>query len=123
MYGLSKDAEDRAGWLVGKEICQIAIGPYDLQIIWGSGGLSVWYRLLYTPGGGGHAVDWVGDDPQAGPQAACPAVKRLRVSIISFHCTKKASLELDSRTGISLRSSKMNDTNPSASAREKIRRF
>jgi hypothetical protein len=59
MYGLSKDAEDRAGWLVGKEICQIAIGPYDLQINWGSGGLSVCYRLLYTPGAAGmQSIGW-----------------------------------------------------------------
>jgi len=94
MYGWSNDAEDRLAWLVGKEIGQIAIGPYDVQINWGSGGISVWHRFLLTPAGGRDVIEWLGDDPVAGPQAACNAVRLLRVSIAAVRCTEKASLEL-----------------------------
>jgi hypothetical protein len=31
MYGLSKDAESYLSFLIGKEICQVAIGSYDVQ--------------------------------------------------------------------------------------------
>jgi hypothetical protein len=99
MYGLSNDAEDRFAWLVGKEIGQIAIGPCDLQINWGSGGISVWHRFLHTPAGGKDVIEWLGDDPVAGPQAACHAVRLLRVSIAAVRCTEKASLELTFSNG------------------------
>ena len=50
MYGLSRDAN--FSFLIGKEICQVAIGPYDVQFNWENGGLSVWGKFIYKlPGG------------------------------------------------------------------------
>jgi uncharacterized protein DUF6188 len=97
MYGLSQDGN--LSFLIGKEICQAAIGPYDVQFNWGSGGMSVWHRFVYTPATSTDAIEWVGDDPVSGPQAACNAVRLLRVSIAAVRCTEKGSLELKFSNG------------------------
>jgi hypothetical protein len=63
MYGLSSIANGALAFLVGKEICQVAIGPYDVQFHWGNGGISVWCRFIYTPSGMS-PITWTGSEPE-----------------------------------------------------------
>jgi hypothetical protein len=60
MYGLPKDAD--LSFLLGKEVCQVAIGSYDVQFNWGRGGLSVWGKFIYKPSASSEIV-WQGQGP------------------------------------------------------------
>jgi hypothetical protein len=87
MYGLSQTAADNLAFLVGKEICQVAIGPFDVQFNWGNGGISVWTRFAYTPNGMDPIV-WNGKDPEA----AANTVRLLKAVISGIECSQTLKL-------------------------------
>jgi hypothetical protein len=99
VYPLSKDAEQNLAFLVGKEICQIAIGSYDVQFHWGDGGISVWHKFLYKRAGYADQVVWVGDDPLAGPEAAALTIRLLKSSITNVKCSPHGTLQLEFSNG------------------------
>ena len=63
-------------FLKGPEICQIAFGMYDLQVNWGSGGLSCTGRVIYVPSTGGKTV-WT----EGHPFDAVPVLRLLQQTI------------------------------------------
>jgi hypothetical protein len=71
---------------------------YDVQFHWGSGGISVWHKFLYSRAGAGSVV-WVGDDPMAEPQAAARTVRLLRSSITTVKCSAQETLQLGFSNG------------------------
>ena len=62
MHGL-RDVKNLL-FMKGKEICQVAIGAYDVQFNWGDGGISVKGKFCYRPGNGEAAVTWSGSQPE-----------------------------------------------------------
>jgi hypothetical protein len=87
MYGLSKTAADNLAFLVGKEICQVAIGSFDVQFNWGDGGISVESRFTYVPNGMSPIL-WNGADPEA----AAKTVRLLKSVISSIECSQTLKL-------------------------------
>ncbi len=61
MYGLP--AEVDLSFLIGKELIQIAIGPYDVQLRYDTGGISIWSRFILTAPDGSK-YEWCGEIPQ-----------------------------------------------------------
>jgi Family of unknown function (DUF6188) len=92
MYGLRPDSD--LSFLEGKEICQIAIGPYDVQFNWGNGGIAVWSRFAYKSGLAAEIV-WTGNEPKV---AAC-AVGLLQQVIQSVSWTDDGTLSLRFKNG------------------------
>ena len=95
MYGFSKDAETTLSFLVGKEICQVAIGSYDVQFGWGNGGFSVWSKFLYRPNGTSDEIAWT----EGNPESATPTVRLLKASITSVRCSEARTLVLGFSNG------------------------
>lgn len=87
MYGLSKATAENFAFLVGKEICQVAIGSFDVQFNWGNGGISVWSRFTYVPNGMS-PIMWNGENPEAAAQA----VRLLGTVISSVECDQTLTL-------------------------------
>jgi hypothetical protein len=87
MYGLSKIAPNNLAFLVGKEICQVAIGSFDVQFNWGNGGISVESKFTYVPSGMAPIV-WPGDDPEA----AAKTVRLLKAEITTVECDETLKL-------------------------------
>ena len=87
MHGLFKIASDNLAFLVGKEICQVAIGSFDVQFDWGNGGISVESRFTYTPNGTTPIV-WIAGDTEA----ATKTVKLLKAVISSIECNQSLIL-------------------------------
>jgi hypothetical protein len=87
MYGLSKIATDNLAFLVGKEICQVAIGSFDVQFNWGNGGISVESRFTYAPNGMTPIV-WNGE----APEAATKIVRLLNVTITGIESGESLKL-------------------------------
>jgi hypothetical protein len=88
MYRLSRDTD--LSFLVGKEICQVAIGRHDLQLNWGNGGISIWSTFVYRCAGVADEVVWSDDNPELAAQA----VPLLYTSITVARCSDRGSLEL-----------------------------
>jgi Family of unknown function (DUF6188) len=76
-------------FLRGQEICQIAFGMYDLQINWGSGGLSCTGGVTYTPSAGGKVV-WT----QGHPFDAVPVLHLLQQTIEACDGSSEGELKL-----------------------------
>jgi len=76
-------------FLKGQEICQIAFGMYDLQINWGSGGLSCTGRVIYTPSAGGKVV-WT----EGHPFDAVPVLRLLQQTIEACDGSSEGELKL-----------------------------
>ena len=81
MYGLSNTATNHLQFLVGKEICQVAIGSFDVQFNWGNGGISVWSKFTYTPNGM-NAIVWSGQEPEV----AAKTIGLLKATISAVQC-------------------------------------
>src|SRR5882762_11256228 len=92
MYGLPKDSD--LLFLLGKEICQVAIGSYDVQFNWGNGGISVWNKFCYKPAGHAESV-WDGEHPES----ATHTVRLLKASIADVKCDEKGILRLSFSNG------------------------
>ena len=90
MYGLTKNASVNLSFLIGKEICQIGIGSYDVQFNWGNGGISVWSKFLYRPAGTADDIVWTGADPES----ATRVVRLLKAAITSVETSEQGSLRL-----------------------------
>jgi len=90
MYGLTKDASANLSFLIGKEICQIGIGSYDVQFNWGSGGISVWSKYLYKPADTADEILWAGENPES----ATRVVRLLKASITSVETSEQGTLRL-----------------------------
>jgi hypothetical protein len=88
MHGLTKDASTNLSFLIGKEICQIGIGSYDVQFNWGNGGISVWSKFLYKPADTADEIVWAGENPES----ATRVVRLLKVSITSVETSEQGSL-------------------------------
>ena len=88
MYGLSRDAN--FSFLIGKEICQIAIGPYDVQFNWGKGVLSVWGKFIYKMADSREVIVWEGKEPYL----AARTVRLLQTKIISQSPSEDGTLRL-----------------------------
>jgi hypothetical protein len=87
MYGLSNTAGDNLAFLVGKEICQVAIGSFDVQFNWGNGGISVESRFTYVPNGMASIVWTPGD-----PESAAKTVRLLKAAITDIECSQSLKL-------------------------------
>jgi hypothetical protein len=81
MYGLSKTSADNLAFLVGKEICQIAIGSFDVQFNWGTGGIAVESRFVYLTDGMAPVVWTAGN-----PETAAKTVRLLKATITGIEC-------------------------------------
>jgi hypothetical protein len=95
MYPLSRNAIENLSFLVGKEICQVSIGSYDVQFNWGNGGISVWCKFTYKPAGSVEEVVWSGKDPDI----AARTVRLLKASITAVECTEQGTLRLGFSNG------------------------
>ncbi len=93
MYGFSPSTADNLAFLVGKEICQVAIGSYDVQFRWGNGGISVWHRFIYKPKNSTEII-W----REGQPESATHTIRLLQSAIISVKCSKDV-LSLDFSNG------------------------
>jgi len=89
MHGLAGTNETLA-FLIGKEICQICIGSYDVQFHWGDGGISVCHKFIYTPAESSSEIVWTEGDPKA----ATSTVRLLKSSITSFAISERQTLLL-----------------------------
>lgn len=87
MYGLSNAAADNFSFLVGKEICQVAIGSFDVQFNWGNGGISVECGFTYVPNGMAPVV-WIPGEPEA----AAKTIGLLKSAITSIECSHSLKL-------------------------------
>ena len=87
MHGLSKIAADNLTFLVGKEICQVAIGSFDVQFNWGDGGMSAESRFTYTPKGATPIV-WIAGDTET----AAKTMKLLKSVISGIECNQSLIL-------------------------------
>lgn len=87
MYGLSNTAAENLAFLVGKEICQVAIGSFDVQFNWGNGGISVESKFTYAPVGTASVVWSPGE-----PEAAAKAIRLLKAVITSIECDQSLKL-------------------------------
>jgi uncharacterized protein DUF6188 len=92
MYGLSKDSD--LLFLLGKDICQVAIGSYDVQFNWGSGGISVGSKFRYKTAGHAESV-WDGEHPES----ATHTVRLLKASIADVKCDEQGILRLGFSNG------------------------
>jgi hypothetical protein len=81
-------------FLKGQEICQIAFGTYDLQINWGSGGLTCTGMLLYEPADG-RAASWTEGHPFDG----VPLLRLLKQTISEFESASEGVLWLQFSNG------------------------
>jgi hypothetical protein len=86
MYGFSKEAETTLSFLAGKEICQVAIGSYDVQFGWGNGGVSVLSKFPYRPNGSSDQIVWTAGNPES----ATRTVRLLKASITSSPLERSA---------------------------------
>jgi len=75
-------------FLIGKEICLIGIGSYDVQFNWGNGGISVWNKFRYKPAGTADEIIWAGGNPES----ATRVVRLLKASITAVETTEQGSL-------------------------------
>jgi hypothetical protein len=82
------------GFLRGQEICQIAFGMYDVQINWGSGGLTCMGMVVYEPVEGSAAV-WTEGHPFDG----VPLLRLLRQTISEFDSPSDGVLALQFSKG------------------------
>jgi hypothetical protein len=87
MYGLSPMTNGTLAFLVGKEICQVAIGPFDVQFNWGSGGISVWCKFIYTPREMSPII-WTGSEPEI----AARTVRLLKAAVTTVECDQSLRL-------------------------------
>jgi len=87
MYGLSKNANENLAFLVGKGICQIAIGSFDVQFNWGNGGISIESRFTYLPHGM-NPIAW----SSGNPEAAATTVRLLKAVITNIECNQSLKL-------------------------------
>ncbi len=62
MHGFENADPAVFSFLIGKEVNQIAIGPYDVQIHFGTGTISIWSKFLLRVQDG-LEFEWVGEDP------------------------------------------------------------
>ncbi len=62
MYGIKPS--DTFNVVLEKEICQVAIGSYDLQLNWGSGGLQIEGRFRYRNHSTGRELTSSGKEPE-----------------------------------------------------------
>ena len=81
-------------FLKGQEICQIGFGMYDLQINWGSGGLTCTGRLTFEPVDGVAAV-WTEGHPLDG----VPLLRLLKQTISEFESASEGVLWLQFSNG------------------------
>ncbi len=88
MYALSKNAD--WSFLIGMEICQVAIGSYDVQFNWGNGGISIWSKFLYKPAGADEEISWAGRHPES----ATRTVRLLKTSIVDAKGSAQGTLQL-----------------------------
>jgi hypothetical protein len=93
MHGLSRDCD--LSFLIGKEICQVAIGSYDVQFGWGNGRISVWCRFHYKPAQTREEIVWAGENPET----ATPTVRLLKASITDVRCSAEGTLQLEFSNG------------------------
>jgi Family of unknown function (DUF6188) len=93
MHGLPRASD--LSFLIGKEICQVAIGSHDVQFNWGSGGISVWSSFLYKLAGAADEVFWADENPEI----AARTVRLLKASITDVKCSDRGSLELGFSNG------------------------
>jgi hypothetical protein len=93
MHGLSKDFD--LSFLIGKEICQVAIGRHDLQLNWGNGGISIWNTFTYKRVGTSEDVVWADDSPEV----AARTVPLLYASITAAKCSERGTLLLEFSNG------------------------
>src|SRR4051794_7011946 len=92
MYGLPPEID--LEFLKGKEICQIAIGPNDVQFNYGDGGISVWAKFTYKPADS-EAIVWNGNDPRL----ATATVRLLLATIITVSWNVGGTLNLKFSNG------------------------
>jgi hypothetical protein len=95
MYELKKESGANLAFLIGKEICLIGIGSYDVQFNWGNGGISVWWKFIYKPLRPAGEIVWNGNDPEI----ATPVVRLLKSSITSVDISNQRSLLLQFSNG------------------------
>ena len=88
MYELSKDSD--LSFLLGKEICQVAIGSYDVQFNWGNGGISVWWKFCYKAAGSEDEIVWSADNPEF----ATRTIRLLKAAITEAKCSEEGTLLL-----------------------------
>jgi hypothetical protein len=93
MHGLPRDFD--LSFLIGKEICQVAIGRHDLQLNWGDGGISIWNTFTYKRGGTAEDVVWADDNPEL----AARTVPLLNTTITAAKCCERATLLLEFSNG------------------------
>ncbi len=83
MYGFKKDAD--FAFLIGKEICQIGIGSYDVQFNWGNGGISATHEFRFRPCSKVEEMHWRGETEDI--EIAAQTVRLLKQAIIGASCT------------------------------------
>jgi hypothetical protein len=86
MYEQSKDSD--LSFLLGKEICQVAIGSYDVQFNWGNGGISVWWKFCYKAAGSEDEIVWSADNPEF----ATRTIRLLKAAITEAKCSEEGTL-------------------------------
>ncbi len=84
MYGFDEDTD--LSFLIGKEICQVCIGSYDVQLNWGNGGISATGEFRFKPSGCGEEIKWRGDAQEI--ESAARTVRLLKASIVEVKCTR-----------------------------------
>jgi hypothetical protein len=63
MYGI--EPGNKFPTVIGKEICQIGIGMYDVQLNWGNGGVHITGRFRYVNRNTGQECHWTEGNAQA----------------------------------------------------------
>jgi hypothetical protein len=91
MYPLTVTSD--FSFLIGKEICQVSIGSYDVQFNWGNGGISVWSKFIYRPADSPNEIVW------ADPESATRTVRLLKASITIARCSAQGTLQLEFSNG------------------------
>lgn len=72
-------------FLVGKEICQVAIGAHDVQFNWGDGGISATNQFRYRPSNTGEELLWNGEGGDV--EVAARTLRILKVTIADVGVT------------------------------------
>ena len=83
MYGFQKKTD--FAFLIGKEICQVGIGSYDVQFNWGTGGISATNEFRFTPSGTTEEMHWRGASEDI--EIAARTVRLLKTTIVAASCT------------------------------------
>lgn len=83
MYGFQNENFE---FLIGKEICQVSIGSFDVQFNWGNGGISATNEFRFKRSGAVEEIHWRGDAEDV--DIAARMVRLLKATIVEVNSTR-----------------------------------